>query len=105
MGHAGMARDEQRCARAVHRFSNADGVSTGRNNGRLYLSSRDAQKEMGGTWRDSISRWFRELEFYEFIVWPAGKPWRRWQGPRPALAVTELEASGGRNGETWCLPT
>src|SRR5258707_12133206 len=38
-----------------------------RNNGRLFLSQRDAQAEIGGN-RDSISRWFRELQHYGFIV-------------------------------------
>src|SRR5215475_2120368 len=36
-----------------------------RNNGRLFLSQRDAQEELGaGVVRDSISRWFRELQHY-----------------------------------------
>jgi hypothetical protein len=39
-----------------------------RNNGRLFLSQRDAQEEMGASCRDSVSRWFRELQHYRFIV-------------------------------------
>src|SRR5262249_15109819 len=39
-----------------------------RNNGRIFLSHRDAQEEMGLAHRDSISRWFRELQYYGFIV-------------------------------------
>ena len=42
--------------------------SRSRNNGRLYLSHRDAQEEMGRATRDSISRWYRELEYYGFVV-------------------------------------
>jgi hypothetical protein len=38
-----------------------------KNNGRIYLSQRDAAKEIG---RDTnqITRWFRELQHYGFIV-------------------------------------
>ena len=32
------------------------------NNGRIFLSERDAMEEMGATNRESIRRWFRELE-------------------------------------------
>jgi hypothetical protein len=39
-----------------------------KNNGRLFMSQRDAQEEMGATNRDSIGRWFRELQHYGFIV-------------------------------------
>ena len=59
-----------------------------RNNGRLYLSHRDAQEEMGRATRDSISRWYRELEFYGFVVKTAeaalGRGWQR-QGCALAL--------------------
>ena len=38
-----------------------------KNNGRIYLSQRDAAKEVGrGT--TQITRWFRELQHYGFIV-------------------------------------
>jgi hypothetical protein len=37
------------------------------NNGRVYLSQRDAVKELGSN-RTYISRWFRELQHYGFIV-------------------------------------
>jgi hypothetical protein len=38
-----------------------------RNNGRIYLSTRQAGKEIGLN-RDSIARCFRELQYYGFIV-------------------------------------
>jgi hypothetical protein len=80
--------------------------SRSRNNGRLYLSHRDAQEEMGRATRDSISRWYRELEYYGFVVKTAeaalgvdGK------GKAAHWRLTEAEAPGGRNGDTWMLPT
>jgi hypothetical protein len=77
-----------------------------RNNGRLYLSQRDAQKEMGCNCRDSISRWFRELQHYGFIVMtdPGGLG-VDGKGRAPHWRLTEAEWPGGRNGNTWMLPT
>jgi hypothetical protein len=43
-------------------------VGVRNNNGRIYLSHRDAMIEMGVTTRHSIARWFRELQHYGFIV-------------------------------------
>jgi len=37
------------------------------NNGRLYLSQRDAARELGSSY-NSIARWYRELQHYGFIV-------------------------------------
>ena len=77
-----------------------------RNNGRLFLSQRDAQEEMGGSQRDSISRWFRELQHYGFIVMTtAGCLGVDGKGKAPHWRLTELEAPGGRNGSTLMLPT
>jgi hypothetical protein len=77
-----------------------------KNNGRIFLSQRDAQKEMGTSCRDSISRWFRELQHYGFIVMtdPGGLG-VDGKGKAPHWQLTELEAPGGRNGSTWMLPT
>ena len=76
-----------------------------RNNGRLFLSQRDAQAEIGGN-RDSISRWFRELQHYGFIVMTsAGGLSLDGKGKAPHWRLTELEAFGGHNGNTWMLPT
>jgi hypothetical protein len=77
-----------------------------KNNGRLFLSQRDAQEEMGVADRDSISRWFRELQHYGFIVMTnAGGLGVNGKGKAPHWRLTELEAPGGRNGDTWMLPT
>jgi hypothetical protein len=76
-----------------------------RNNGRLFLSHRDAWAEIGGH-RDSISRWFRELQHYGFIVMtnPGGLG-VDGKGKAPHWRLTELEAPGGQNGSTLMLPT
>jgi hypothetical protein len=38
-----------------------------KNNGRIYLSQRQAQKELGSGMTE-IVRWYRELQYYGFIV-------------------------------------
>jgi hypothetical protein len=80
--------------------------SQSQNNGRLYLSHRNAQQEMGGAQRDSIGRWFRELQHYGFIVKTAdGSLGVDGMGKAPHWRITEANAPGGRNGDTWMLPT
>jgi hypothetical protein len=76
-----------------------------RNNGRLFLSQRDAEEELGSS-RDSISRWYRELEHYGFIVMtnPGGLG-VDGKGKAPHWRLTEANAPGGRDGNTWMLPT
>jgi hypothetical protein len=77
-----------------------------RNNGRIFLSQRNAQEEMGVSNRDSISRWFRELQHYGFIVMTnAGGLGVDGKGKAPHWRLTEAEWPGGRNGNTWMLPT
>jgi len=62
-----------------------------RNNGRLFLSQRDAQEEMGCGVRDSISRWYRELQHYGFIVMTnAGGLGVDGKGKAPHWRLTEL---------------
>jgi hypothetical protein len=39
-----------------------------RNNGHVYLPTRDAEEELGRGSRNGIANWFRELEHYGFIV-------------------------------------
>ena len=76
-----------------------------KNNGRIFLSHLDAVKEMGGT-PDSISRWFRELQHYGFIVMTEpGCLGVDGKGKAPHWRLTEAEGPGGRSGETWMLPT
>jgi len=41
-----------------------------RNNGRIFLSQRNAAKELGSH-HNEIARWFRELRYYGFIVMTA----------------------------------
>ena len=77
-----------------------------KNNGRVYISQRDAMEEMGCGHRDSISRWFRELEFYGFIAKTAeGCLGVDGMGKAPQWRLTEADGPGGRNGDTWSLPT
>jgi hypothetical protein len=77
-----------------------------RNNGRLFLSQRDAQEELGTSCRDSVSRWYRELQHYGFIVMTSpGSLGVDGQGKAPHWRLTEVEAPGGRNGDTWMLAT
>ena len=77
-----------------------------KNNGRLFLSQRNAQMEIGLGHRDSISRWFRELQHYGFIVQTEGGCLGvDGKGKAPHWHLTELEVAGGRNGNTWMLPT
>jgi hypothetical protein len=80
--------------------------SQSKNNGRLFISHRQAQEELGGANRDSISRWFRELQHYGFIVMTdAGGLGVDGKGRAPHFRLTEAAAPGGRNGDTWMLPT
>jgi hypothetical protein len=41
------------------------------NNGKLFLSQRQAEREIGSG-REEIARWFRELQHYGFIVQTSG---------------------------------
>src|SRR5262245_65409486 len=68
-----------------------------KNNGRIFLSHLDAVKEMGGT-PDSISRWFRELQHYGFIVMTEpGCLGVDGKGKAQHWRLTEAEWAGGRN--------
>jgi hypothetical protein len=77
-----------------------------RNNGRIFLSQRSAQEDLGCHHRDSISRWFRELQHYGFIVMTnAGGLGVDGKGKAPHWRLTEEQWPGGSNGNTWMLPT
>ena len=41
---------------------------SGKNNGRIFLSQRDARKELRGSGFTEIAAWFQELQHYGFIV-------------------------------------
>jgi hypothetical protein len=60
------------------------------NNGRLHLSQREAMREVG-SWSDQIARWFRELQFYGFIVMTKGGSLGvNGKGTAPHWRLTEL---------------
>ena len=63
------------------------------NNGRIFLSERDALEELGATNRESIRRWFRELEHFGFIVKTAEHHLGvEGKGKAAQWRLTELEA-------------
>jgi hypothetical protein len=60
------------------------------NNGRIWLSVRDAAEELGSH-RDQVARWFRELQFYGFIVMTSlGCLGVDGRGKAPHWRLTEL---------------
>jgi hypothetical protein len=60
------------------------------NNDRIYLSQRDAVKEVGSH-HNEIARWFRELQFYGFIVMTKGGSLGvEGKGKAPHWRLTEL---------------
>lgn len=74
------------------------------NNGKLYLSTRQAADELGSN-RDSITRWFRELQHYGFIAQTtAGCLGVDGKGKAPHWRLTELGCMGEsptRDFERW----
>ena len=63
------------------------------NNGKIYLSQRTAMEEIGSGNRDSIGRWFAELEHLGFIVKTAeGSLGVDGKGKAPQWRLTELDA-------------
>jgi hypothetical protein len=75
------------------------------NNGKLYLSTRDACKALGTKSMQSIRRWFAELEFYGFIVKTTGGYLGvDGRGIAPHYRLTECFCSGEaatRDYERW----
>jgi hypothetical protein len=60
------------------------------NNGRLYLSQRDAAEEIGSD-QKQVARWFRELQHYGFVVMTsAGYLGVDGQGRAPSWRLTEI---------------
>jgi hypothetical protein len=57
-------------ARAL--FMALSGYLSKTNNGRVYLSQRNAEEELGHTSRNDIANWFRELQHYGLIVQTKG---------------------------------
>jgi len=61
------------------------------NNGRLFISQRDASAEMG-THHNQVARWFRELQHFGFIVQTsAGALGVDGKGKAPHWRLTELD--------------
>jgi hypothetical protein len=75
-----------------HHFTGTGGLIRN-NNGKIYLSERDAVEELGCGNRDSIRRWFAELEHFGFIVKTAeGCLGINGKGKAPQYRLTELDA-------------
>jgi hypothetical protein len=71
----------------VHHF-----VGFKNNNGHIFLSERKAMEEMGVRNRESIRRWYRELQHYGFIVMTSpGSLGVAGKGKAPQWRLTELE--------------
>jgi|SRR5215469_17303535 len=68
------------------------------NNGRIFLSQRSAEKELrSGT--DQISRWFRELQHYGFIVQTRGGSLGiDGKGKAPHWRLTEIGCGYNHHG-------
>jgi hypothetical protein len=64
------------------------------NNGKIFLSQRDAGRELNSH-TDCITRWFRELQHYGFIVVAAaGCLGVEGRGKAPRWRLTEIECDG-----------
>ena len=69
-----------------------------RNNGRVYLSHRDAGEEMGHGSRNQIANWYRELAHYGFIVQTeAASLGVDGKGKATHWRITDLPARKGNN--------
>jgi hypothetical protein len=75
------------------------------NNGKIYLSYRDACKALGTRSLRSVARWFAELEFYGFIVKTTGSYLGvDGKGLAPHYRLTECFCDGKaatRDYERW----
>src|SRR4051794_8839643 len=64
--------------------------SNSHNNGRVFISQRDASEELGSH-HNEVARWFRELQHYRFIVrTTAGSLGVEGKGKAPHWRLTEL---------------
>jgi len=102
---AGLAGNLFRCTMALCASQTPVELQAAQQRPALPIAARCASGKIGGN-RDSISRWFRELQHYGFIVMTsAGGLSLDGKGKAPHWRLTELEAFGGHNGNTWMLPT
>jgi hypothetical protein len=91
--YEGMHQDEKALRAALTRQLNTN-VSD-RWNGRIYLSLRRAQEEIGSN-REEIARWYRELQYYGFIVMMTpGCLGLEGKGKAPRWRLTELPLKAG----------
>jgi hypothetical protein len=73
------------------------------NNGHIFLSERKAMEEMGARNRESIRRWFRELQHYGFIVMTSpGSLGVAGKGKAPQWRLTELQTPLADSKEPTC---
>ena len=75
--------------------------------GAVYLSTRDAVKELGShSHRDNVRRWFRELQYYGFIVMVTPSYLGiEGRGKAPHWRLTEspyLGERASRDFDRWC---
>lgn len=78
-------------------------IGLSNNNGRIFLSERDALEELGATNRESIRRWFRELEHFGFIIKTAEHHLGvEGKGKAAQWRLTELEAPLADPKEPTC---
>jgi hypothetical protein len=76
-----------------------------KNNGHVHLSQREAEKELGHKDRNDIANWFRELEFYGFIVkTEAASLGVDGKGKAPHWRITDLPVRAV-NGVELVAPT
>jgi len=69
------------------------------NNGRIYLSQRDAVEELGYTDRNYIANWYRELQHYGFIVQTeAASLGVNGKGKAPHWRLTDLPTRNANGG-------
>jgi hypothetical protein len=72
------------------------------NNGKIYLSLRDAMEEIGICDHHSITRWFRELQHYGFIVKVTeGCLGVDGKGKAPGWRLTELPTPAARETQDY----
>jgi hypothetical protein len=77
-------------ARSLYTSLKARYNSGNHNNGRIYLSARDAHKEVGSA-LEQIVRWYRELQHFGFIVQTRGGTLGlNGYGTAPHWRLTEL---------------
>jgi hypothetical protein len=70
------------------------------NNGKIYLSTRMARKELGRSGLSEIGRWFQELQYYGFIVMmKPGYLGADGKGKAPRWRLTEVAYMRGTSSK------